>query len=161
MSQIDDAVALFAEGFNCAQAVLTAFGPAMGIERDACLRIAAGFGGGMGRSSEACGAVTGALMVIGLRYGSPMAGDREAKDRTYGMVREFIARFRARNGSINCTGLLGVDLGTPEGFQAAMARKIHTDVCPKFVRDAAEMLDELFGSYAACSQMPCDTGSVK
>lgn len=143
MSQVDDALASFAGGFNCAQSVFATFGPSLGMDREDCLRIAGTFGGGMGRMGEACGAVTGALMAIGLQYGQTDVTDKAGKDRCYALVREFITRFRARNGTINCTELLGFDLGTPEGAQAAKETSIHTTVCPKFVGDAAEILAEL------------------
>jgi len=143
MSHVEDALACFAGGSNCAQAVFSTYGPLQGLDRELCLRLASGFGGGMGRSGQTCGAVTGAIMALGGRSGYTEAADADGKTRCYGLVREFIARFTARHGSINCSELLGLDLGAPEGFQQAMARSIHTDVCPAFVRSAAEILEEL------------------
>jgi C_GCAxxG_C_C family probable redox protein len=99
----------------------------------------------MGRSRQTCGAVTGALMAIGLHAGTVDAADREGKDRCYRLAHLFIERFTARHASVNCSELLGLDLGTPDGFAAAMARDIHHNVCPAFVRSAAELLEELLG----------------
>lgn len=143
MSHVDDALACFAEGFNCAQAMLATYGPLHGLDREACLRIASGFGGGMGRSGQTCGAVTGAIMALGSLSGYTEAADLETKNRCYSLVREFMKRFLARHGTVNCNELLGVDMGTQAGYAEAMARNTHTDVCPAFVRSAAEILEEL------------------
>ncbi len=135
--RIDAALALFAEGTSCSQAVLGAFGPELGVEHGVCLRIAAGFGGGMGRQGKMCGAVTGALMVLGLQLAAP---DPDAKARVYAAVRDLCQRFTDRFDALDCTALLGCDLGTPEGWEQAVARSFHTEICPRFVEGAAEIL---------------------
>ena len=94
---IDVASSRFSEGFSCSQSVLAAFAPEPGLDADAALRVSAAFGGGMGRAGGTCGAVTGALMVLGLRYG-PTVADKVAKEQTYTQAREFIARFEAASG---------------------------------------------------------------
>jgi C_GCAxxG_C_C family probable redox protein len=142
MNCIETAVSRFAEGFNCSQAVFSAFAESLGIEETDALRIAAGFGGGMGRMAEICGAVTGALMVLGMKYGGTTP-DREAKERVYQQVREFAARFRARHGSLVCRDLLGCDISTAAGHQSAREQNLFTSRCPPFVRGAAEILEEL------------------
>ena len=93
--------------------------------------------------AETCGAVTGAMMVLGLEHGNT-APDREAKERVYEQVREFAQRFRARNGSLLCRELLGCDISTPEGLQQAREADFVLKICPKFVRDAAEILEEMW-----------------
>ena len=95
-SRIDLAHSRFSEGFSCSQSVLAAFAPELGLDADAALRVSAAFGGGMGRTGGTCGAVTGALMALGLKYGATVA-DPVAKERTYALTREFIARFEARS----------------------------------------------------------------
>ena len=90
-----------------------------------------------------CGAVTGAYMVIGLKYGKVKADDNEAKEKTYALVQEFSRRFVARNKSLNCTELLGCDLGTAEGREKAKGQNLMTTVCEKLVRDAAEILEQV------------------
>jgi C_GCAxxG_C_C family probable redox protein len=79
MTRIEESVAYFREGFSCSQAIVAAYAPSLGLDRDTALKIASGFGGGMGRLAETCGAITGAFMVLGLKYGSA-ASDREAKE---------------------------------------------------------------------------------
>ena len=114
------AKALFLEGYNCAQAVAGAFAPEMGLSVDAAARLASGFGGGMGRMREVCGAVSGmTLAASALRgYNDPKAGPE--KTDTYAMIQELAGRFRAENGSIICRELLG--LARPEGTPQAEAR---------------------------------------
>ncbi|HIC95821.1 TPA: C_GCAxxG_C_C family protein [Candidatus Bipolaricaulota bacterium] len=145
MDRIEEAVSYFEEGFNCAQAILGAFGPGFGLDRELALRLASSFGGGMGRLGETCGAVTGALMALGLKYGygPTWAGDEEAKERAYDLARSFIAEFKGRNGSVLCRELLGCDLSTPEGQRRAKEEGLHISHCPRFVRDAAEILEHL------------------
>ncbi|HLA84234.1 MAG TPA: C-GCAxxG-C-C family protein [Thermoguttaceae bacterium] len=142
MNRIETAVSRFAEGFNCSQAVLSVYAEELGLDESAALRIASGFGGGMGRLGGTCGAATGAMMALGLRHGAASA-DREAKERVYAQVVEFARRFTARHGTIVCRELLGCDLSTPEGLQRAVDEKAFTTVCPKFVRDAVEILEEM------------------
>jgi C_GCAxxG_C_C family probable redox protein len=135
-------LACFKEGFNCTQAVLSTFGPQFGLDRESAIRIAKAFGSGMGMG-ETCGAVTGALMVIGLKHAGLKGRSLFSKDRTEDIAREFAARFKARNGTTECRELLGCDLGTPEGIKTAKKEKHFKKHCPKFVRDAAEILEEI------------------
>lgn len=141
MDRIEQAASLFREGFCCSQAVFTTFAVGMGMERDTALKISQTFCGGMGHMGETCGAVTGAFMVIGLKYGRTRVDDDESKLRTYALVKEFADKFTARNGTIICRELLGCDIGTQEGYQAAKERQLFSTVCPGFVRDAAEILE--------------------
>lgn len=138
--RVDAAVRCFGEGFNCAQAILATYGGDFGLERERALRMAAAFGAGMGMRGEVCGAVTGALMVLGLRHGYTETTDKGAKGRTYGLVRDWTARFQAEHGSILCRELLGCDLATEEGLATARRERYFTERCPRFVRTAAEIL---------------------
>lgn len=137
------ACTLFTGQCNCAQAILATFGPAAGLAEQDCLRIAAPFGGGLGRLGEVCGAVSGALMVLGLRYGGDTTRDAAAKAAVYERVRDFVDRFKARNQTIVCRELLGCDISTPEGRQQAQERTLHKTLCVKYVRDAAEILETM------------------
>ncbi len=133
----------FAEGFSCSQAIFSTYGEELGLSRETALKIAAGFGGGMGRMAETCGAVAGAFMTIGLKYGAINVEDRAAKEKTYELVREFADRFKARHGSIICKELLSCDISTPEGMEVAKEQELFTTLCPKFVIDAAEILEDI------------------
>ena len=142
MSKADEAVALFNQGYNCSQALLATFGPELGLDRGLALKAAGPFGGGIARSGDLCGAVTGAVMAIGLRYSSDQV-DPEAKARSYAAVHRMLQEFQSRHGSIVCRDLLGCDIGTEEGRAEAQARDTHHTVCPQFVRDAAEILERI------------------
>ena len=139
----EQAVSCFEEGFCCSQAVLSVYGEEFGLCRETALKIACGFGGGMGRMAQACGVVTGAFMVLGLKYGNVNASDKQIKEKTYGLVREFARKFEERNGSIICKELLGCDISGPEGLKSAKENGLFASVCPGLVRDAVEILEEM------------------
>ena len=142
-NEIDLATTWFDQGFSCAQSIVTAFGVQFGLDTQQALRVAGAFGGGMARMGETCGAVTGALMVIGLLYGKTRPEDEAAKEKTYRVVHQFVDRFKAQNGSILCRELLGCDLSTPEGSQKARESHLFKALCPVYVRNSAEILRKL------------------
>ena len=142
MSRASDAIVLFQQGCSCSQAVLAVFAEELGLSRELACKVSAGFGGGLGRLGDTCGAVSGAIIVLGLRHGSAAGGDRAAKEQTYARVRDFVGRFRARHGSSVCRELLGCDLSTPAGFQHAKEQKLTATLCPEFVASAVELLEE-------------------
>ncbi len=143
MDRVELAVSLFQKGFSCSQALLAAYGDRFGLEREVALRIAAGFGGGMGRMAGTCGAVTGAFMLIGLKHGGTTSEDRQAKARTHEAVREFAKRFISRHDSLICRELLGCDISTSEGSQLAKEKKLAATVCSGLVKDAAQIVEEM------------------
>ncbi len=136
----DTARQRFRDGYNCSQSVLLAFADAFDLPPGLALRLAAPFGGGIGRTGETCGAVTGALMVLGLRHASTVASDQEAKDRQYQLARDLLAQFKRRHGSTLCRELLGCEILTPEGRQRAHDRGLFDEICPRLVADAAELV---------------------
>jgi len=137
------AIAMFEKGFCCSQAVLATFSEKFNLDRDIALKLSDGFGGGMGRMALTCGAVTGAFMVIGLKYGRTSADDKEAKEKTTQLVQKFIKKFTERNKSISCKELLGCDISTDEGYEYAKKNNLINTLCPKFVADATEILEEI------------------
>jgi C_GCAxxG_C_C family probable redox protein len=92
---------------------------------------------------ETCGAATGVFMVIGLKYGRLVVTDTKSHEKTNRLVREFVGRFKSLNGSIVCRELLGCDLSTPEGQKTFVDKKLRDTLCTKFVRDAAEIVQQL------------------
>lgn len=142
MDNVDRAVALFEQGFNCAQAIVGAYGEQLGLSREMALKLACGFGGGM-RMGQTCGAVTGAFMVLGLEHGQTDAKDRRPKEKTYELVRQFVEKFESRNGSVMCKELLGCDISTTEGMKTAHERDLFVSFCPRMVRDAAEIIEQM------------------
>jgi len=141
VSQVEAALGLFEEGCNCAQAVCAALGPDLGLPRETCLALGAGFGAGMGREGEVCGALSGGLMILGLRHGRGEADPVALKERVYERAQELLAGFRARHGTLRCRDLLGCDLKTPEGRQQSKDRDLHHAVCAGLVREVVEFLE--------------------
>ena len=143
MTRPDDAAAYFNEGFSCSQSVVSSFSEDFGLDKETACKISCGFGAGMARTGNVCGAVTGAILVIGLKYGKRTTGDDAAKERTYSLVQEFIRKFRAKNGSIACTELLGYDLRDPKQRKQAHVSQAVATKCPEFTRDAVVILEEI------------------
>jgi C_GCAxxG_C_C family probable redox protein len=143
MKRSDRAVALFKEGFSCSQAVLSVFAEEYGLSQEQALKISGAFGSGMGRMGHTCGAVTGAFMVIGLKYGRTKADDRASKEKTYALVLEFVERFKRRQKTVMCRGLTGCDLLKPEGRRAYSEKRLQETLCSVLVRDAVEILEEI------------------
>jgi C_GCAxxG_C_C family probable redox protein len=140
MNQADVAVELFRSDCACSQAILGNYGPLYGLDENQAMRLAAGFAGGM-RMGEACGAVTGAFMVLGLAYGTNECRTKEGRRSTYAAVDDFAERFLRRNQSLLCRELLGCDINTDEGLAFAQAHDLFAKRCVRLVRDAAEILE--------------------
>jgi C_GCAxxG_C_C family probable redox protein len=146
MTAKDVALRRFVEqGGNCAQAVLSAFGPELGLNSETCSKVAACFGAGIGRLGLTCGAVTGACMVLGLRHGHEAAAGAEGRSMLYGRVQDFTCRFRDRFGELECAALTGCDLTTPEGQQSFTDRGLLTNLCARLVAGAVEILEAMPG----------------
>jgi C_GCAxxG_C_C family probable redox protein len=143
MTRIETATKLFDEGFACSQSILAAFCEDFGLDRKTALKLADPFGAGMRGLSETCGAVTGSLMIIGLKYGRTRADNLLAKEKAADLVGEFVKRFTARHGTIVCKELLGHDISIPEQHDFAEELGYFKTKCPNFVRDAAEILEQI------------------
>ncbi|MHB1315499.1 MAG: C-GCAxxG-C-C family protein [Christensenellales bacterium] len=148
MTKADYALDCFSKGFSCAQAVFSAFCADLGLDTKLGLKIAGSFGGGMGHSGEACGAFTGALLVLGLKYGQSNEEDKHLKAMNYQRVNEFAARFKERNGSVNCTTLLGYDLSDEKQLNAAREAGVFKTKCRKYVCDAVDILEKMLAEQA-------------
>jgi len=128
---------------NCAQSVLLSYAEELNLDRTTVLRIALGFGGGMGMG-ETCGAVTGAYMVLGMKANFKEKTVPEIKADTKAAVRRFNELFIAKHGSLQCKKLLGVDLSKPEGSAEANAKGLFDSICAPLVASAAEILENEF-----------------
>lgn len=138
----DKAYEAFFKGYNCSQCVALAFAAEMGLTEEQALKLSSGFGGGMGRMREVCGAFSGAVLVLGALYGNT---DPALKTQTYTEVQALAAQYRARNGggSIVCRELLG--LKQAEGSPVASPRTAdyyQKRPCPELVRLAADLMAE-------------------
>ncbi|MBO5152610.1 MAG: C_GCAxxG_C_C family protein [Methanobrevibacter sp.] len=135
MSRVNDAVQLFDNGHLCSQAVFKVFCEDFGLPASEAFKIGACFGSGM-RQGEVCGACTGALMVLGLKYGDDKAKCGEVSD-------EFFEEFKKENGSFICRDLLGCDISTPEGVRSARDQNLFRELCPKMVASAVEITEKI------------------
>ena len=143
MNKKERATRLFAEGYVCSQAVLAVYAELFGLTYESAIKVASAFGGGLARKAEVCGAITGALMVIGLMHGSTDLEDSESKEKTYAISQELMRRFEEKLGSIKCRSLLGVDISNQEGLENARENKLFETVCPDYIRMSIEVLEEL------------------
>ena len=135
MKEITEAIELFENGYVCSQAVFAAFSPELGLEKEMALKIGACFGSGM-RKGEVCGACTGALMALGLKYG-------ESKEKSNETCKKFLDAFKKENGSYICNELLNCDITTQEGVNFAVENKLFKEFCPKMVESAAKITKEM------------------
>lgn len=135
MSSIDEAVALFENGYVCSQAVFAAFSEDFGLSKEQALKIGACFGSGM-RKAEVCGACTGALMVLGLKYG-------DNKTKSNEVCNKFLDEFKKENGSIICRDLLKCDISTEEGVKYAKDNNLFNEFCPKMVESASKIVEKI------------------
>jgi C_GCAxxG_C_C family probable redox protein len=144
MNPSEEAKSLFEEGYNCAQSMLYKHGKDYFAENKLALKLASGFGAGVSYRGEMCGAVSGALMVLGLRYGySELSADTSA-EMIFRITNEFMDTFEKRNGSIICKQLLQTDISTTEGLEYARQNGIFKKTCPNLVESASEILESLF-----------------
>lgn len=137
----EECVEEFRKGYNCSQALLATYAKEVGMDKETALKVSSAFGGGIGCGGGVCGAVTGALMVLGLKYGNASSdrGQRPSYDR----AKEFFARFREINGATECRELLDCDISTEEGMERATKESLFTTRCPKIVKDAAEIVETM------------------
>lgn len=143
-SKSEIALEKFSEGFNCAQSVFYSFCDQLQFDKNMALKLASGFGGGMGRKGEVCGAVTGGLFVIGMQYGWNEKGNQEAKDAAYAKTREFMDQFAGKHGSCICRQLLnGCNLATEEGQKQFKENDLSNRVCKPCVKSAVEILEKI------------------
>jgi C_GCAxxG_C_C family probable redox protein len=137
------ALKAFNSGFNCAQSVVKAYADALGFDEDQALVLASGFGGGMGGMQGACGAVTGAYMVLGMFCAAKYKDNHERKACSGALIRAFHQQFVARNNTDECRTLLSQDCSVKAGDRA----KLHLSVCDGYIVDAVEILNGLLEGF--------------
>ena len=143
MNRSEQATSLFLSGHNCAQSVLLSFAPQLHYSNELAEKIAAGFGGGMGKTQQTCGAVTGAIMVLGLLQGERVSNNEELKAESYRSVKEMIRRFTEEFGTTRCNELTGCDLNTSEGAAAFREQHIMENVCAGCVAKAVQIVESI------------------
>ncbi len=134
----DVALDYFAQKFSCAESVLLGLTETFGICDECIPQIATGFGAGMGYCNEACGAISGAIMALGLVFGRKNASDQDAKLKCYQKVGLLISAFEQKFGNVNCMDLTKCDMSTAEGRARSKELNLHGKLCSRFVAFAAE-----------------------
>ena len=142
MTHNEKALNLFWDKFNCSQAVLAAFSEELGLSEEQALNTAFCFSGGM-RKGEVCGAVSGALMVIGMKNGRSRSCEADKKAKAYSNAAEFMEKFKKENGSYICRDILGCDISTDDGMQYAEEHHYFNNICPKMVESAVKILEDM------------------
>lgn len=148
MDHASQAQAYFLQGYNCAQSVLLAFAPDLGLTNDEAARMASSFGGGMGRLREVCGALSASFLILGLREGYSSPADDEAKARQYARVQEIAAQFHAIHGTILCRDLLGLSEGPDCPIPAKRTAEYYESrPCERCIGDAAAIVERMLFSH--------------
>lgn len=142
MIHINKAKELFEQKYHCSQAVLAAFADELDITEKQALKLGGCFGGGMCKG-EVCGACTGVLIALGLKFSQCETEDLDSRLKTNDVTVEFLEQFRKENGSYMCRELLGCDLATQEGKEYAIEHNLFTEFCPKLVMSAVKIAEEI------------------
>ena len=142
MTHEEKALSYFRDKFHCSQSVLVAYAQELGLTEEQALKIAYCLNSGM-RKGEVCGACSGALLVLGLKYGQCQKDDLASRARANQKTVEFLEQFAKENGSYICNDLLGCDISTDEGVQYAMEHNCFIEVCPKMVASAVKILEDM------------------
>ena len=140
MSKAENAVKNF-DNYNCAQSVLTAYAADFGLEKDRALQAAVGFGGGMGRVQEVCGAISGAIIALGLSSGFKEEDRRDKINEVYARVHHLIDDFAAKEGTIKCRDLLKCDLSSEEGQKFFRENNLREN-CKSYIKFCCELLEK-------------------
>jgi C_GCAxxG_C_C family probable redox protein len=142
-----EALSYFNNSFNCAQSVFTSFAAELGMHEDECLKISCAFGAGMGKQQHVCGAVSGALMVLGMRFGKAKNDPENKKEDTYEKAAEFLRLFESKHGYISCKKLLK-DLNMNDEKELEMINELglFENSCTRYIQDAVEITETLLNS---------------
>jgi C_GCAxxG_C_C family probable redox protein len=139
---VERAVSHFKEGYNCAQSVLFTMQKFWNVENPLEPKVVSAFGGGIGRRGSLCGALTGGVIAIGLKYGTnkPIVEERE---KAYSLALEFYNRFKKDCGGVLCRDLVGYDLTNPKELEKARNSNVFMEKCVHFIEKAVEILIDL------------------
>ncbi|MGW8314464.1 MAG: C-GCAxxG-C-C family protein [Bacteroidales bacterium] len=143
MDKSEQAKSYFFSGHNCAQSVLLSFASELHYSTELAEKIAAGFGAGMGRTQQTCGAVTGAIMVMGIMQGERVNNNEQLKSESYRSAKELMEAFTEEFGTTRCSELIGCDLNTPEGSARFTEENMMENVCAVCVRKAVQIVETL------------------
>ena len=143
----EKAVENFKSGYNCAQAVFSAFAEEFGLDDELALKLSSSFGGGMGRLREVCGAVCGMMMVAGVLYGYDDPKDPNLKSEHYKRIQTLAYKFQEENGSFICKKLLGLDSASDPYSPQRTNEFYEKRPCANLVKQAAAIMDDYINSH--------------
>lgn len=143
MDKSQKAAGYMKTGYNCSKAIVKTYAEDVGINEEEIVKIASVLGGGIGRTGHVCGAVSGAALIIGAKFGSTDNTKLESKDKAYQKGRELLERFAAENKSILCSEIIGYDINSKEGLMQARQAGVFAQKCPRFVASAARILEAI------------------
>lgn len=142
MENANKAIESFEGIFNCSQSVFSAYCEKYGISKSDAVRIAAGFGGGIGRTQGICGAISGGVMVIGCRYFDETDASK-SKETVYNKTKELIEKFEEKNEHSDCYKLTGVDFSKEGWIDEFNLRKVKENKCNEYIKDVCKILNEM------------------
>jgi len=131
------------KGYNCAQSIIKAYANEVGMKEDDAIRMASALGGGVGRNGHICGAVSGAALIIGMKFGTIDPVDFPAKEKAYNKTNELLEKFNAENKSILCKELIPYDMKNPEELKKAREAGVFAKQCPLYVLSAGRILESI------------------
>lgn len=143
MTRAQDACERFANGSVCAQAVLAVFAKELELSEALAMKLGVGYAGGIGMGGHTCGALNGAVAVLGLAFGNAEAEDVEAKAHALTKVKRLREAFEEEFGALTCKELLNCDLSTQKGLEKAKEDALFESTCPLFVKRSVELVEEL------------------
>ncbi|MEI6124401.1 MAG: C-GCAxxG-C-C family protein [Bacteroidota bacterium] len=140
------ALETFSSQYNCAQSVLSVFAEELGLTKDLALKLSCPFGAGLAFRQETCGAISGSIMAIGLKYGNGISGSVADKETAYDMTTHLITEFKKLHKTICCRELLdGMDMSTPEGIARLHEMDMFRKRCAAYVEDAVRITEKIIG----------------
>jgi len=139
----DKAVQTFLDGYNCAQSVVSAFSEDMGLQKEHALKLAAGLGAGLNYQGKTCGAVLGAYIILGLRYGTDISNNQEGKLKLRKILDQFSKEFKAEYSSLECREILGLDVSKEEELEQLRKKNAFEEICPVVVETASKVLEKI------------------
>ena len=143
INRVENAVSLFLSGFSCSQAILASYSSLIGLDKEIALKLAGGFGGGIGGTAKICGAISGSIMVLSYKNSPTKANDSSQKAHNYLIIQEFIKKFEEQTSVTNCKDILNYDISIPAEKEKAKELNLFKTICPECVRLSALILEEM------------------
>ncbi len=131
------------KGWNCSQSIVKAFSAELGVDEQAAVKMASSLGAGIGHNGEVCGALSGAALVIGARYGNTDPADTASRDKAYEKANLLLEKFEKEYHTVLCRELLSANLKNPEELKRARESGVFQTQCPIFVLSAGRILEEI------------------